>query len=117
MKGNPEPFLARILEIADDKLASDARVLEVCEPLDFTDYLVLLSGNSDRHVKAISSELRSALADTWGQPVDREGEDFGRWIILDYDDVVIHVLQDEVREYFNLDELWSELPQWRPPEP
>jgi len=78
--------------------------------LVITDYFVIASGGSDRHVKTLAEEIERALKDLGQKPVRREGEQAGRWVLLDYVDFVAHVFTDEDRRYYDLERLWGDAP-------
>lgn len=95
-------------------------ILEVKKLSSFTDYFVICSGNSDRQVQAIAGHIEEKLKEGNVRPLSVEGKREGRWVLLDYGDVVIHVFYQPVREFYDLERLWSdapriELPQPRPP--
>ena len=103
-----------------DHKAVDLVILEVKNLSSFTDYFVICSGNSDRQVQAIAAHLEEKLGQGGIRPLSIEGKREGRWVLLDYGDVVIHVFYQPVREFYNLERLWSdapriELPQTRLP--
>ena len=102
-----------------DHKAVDLVILEVKNLSSFTDYFVICSGNSDRQVQAIAAHIEEKLGQGGIRPLSIEGKREGRWVLLDYGDVVIHVFYQPVREFYNLERLWSdapriELPQTRP---
>ena len=93
----------------------DIRVYDVADHIKVADYFVVISGTSRPQVKAILNELHirlKAAGETHGRA---EGADLGWWVLLDYSDVVVHILQPEAREYYALDDLYGECPQldWR----
>ncbi len=83
-----------------------------------TDYFVIASGASDRQVRTIADEVEKVLAGRDLKPVRREGEREGRWVLLDFVDVVVHVFVDEDRRYYELERLWKDAPRvrWEPPQ-
>lgn len=100
-----------------EKKAVNVRVLEVTGLSSLTDYLVIASGRSDRQVQAIGESIRLGLKkDHQEMPLGVEGMNEGRWVLLDYSDVMVHVFQEPVREFYDLDGLWSEAPQIDIPE-
>jgi ribosome-associated protein len=96
---------------AQDHKAVDLVILEVKNLSSFTDYFVICSGNSDRQVQAIAAHLEEKLGQGGIHPLSIEGKREGRWILLDYGDVVIHVFYQPVREFYNLERLWSDAPR------
>jgi len=78
-----------------------------------TDYFVIASGTSDRQVRTIADEVERILADRGSKAVRREGRSDGRWVLLDFVDLVVHVFVTEEREYYELERLWSDAPRVR----
>lgn len=89
-----------------DKKALDVRVLEIRKLSSIADYLVFASGRSDRQVQAIADSVKQGLR-PFDQVLDTEGYDEGRWVVIDYGDIIVHIFQEEVRAIYNLDELWE----------
>ena len=94
-----------------DRKAIDLVILEVKDLSSFTDYFLICSGNSDRQVQAIAAHAEEKLGKEGLHPLGIEGKRDGRWILLDYGDVVIHVFYHPIREFYDLERLWSEAPQ------
>ncbi|POM27846.1 Ribosomal silencing factor RsfS [Actinomadura rubteroloni] len=104
-------------EAAGDKLADDILAYDVSEQLVITDAFLLCSAANDRQVRAIVDEIEKRLRDETGaKPVRREGEREGRWILLDYVDVIVHVQHQEDRVYYALERLWKDCPLIELPE-
>ena len=100
-----------------EKKAFNVRVLEVQGISTLTDYLLLASGRSDRQVQAVAESVRAGLKkDHAVAPLAIEGMNEGRWVLIDYGDVMVHVFQEPVREFYDLDGLWSEAPEVSIPE-
>lgn len=92
-----------------DKKAFNVRLLDVRKISSLTDYLLIVSGRSDRQVQAVADSIHLGLKnDHTTMPLAIEGLKEGRWVLLDYGDVMVHVFQEAVREYYDLDGLWSE---------
>jgi len=101
--------------LALEKKALDLKILEVAGLSSLTDYLVIASGTSDRHVQAVAEEIRVGMKrDHDFHPLAVEGMDDGRWVLLDYGDVMVHIFQPEVRSFYDLEGLWSEAPEVQP---
>ena len=99
-------------EAASDKKAGDVVVLDVAQTLVITGYFVIATGTTDRHVRSIADEVEDQLRETAGmKPIGREGEREGRWILLDFGDVVVHVFQPDERDFYRLEKLWSDAPR------
>lgn len=97
---------------ADDKLASEPVVLELTELLTITDAFVIASAGNDRQVRAIAEEVERRVKETGGPaPVRIEGLDEGRWVLMDYNDFVVHVFLEDVREFYDLERLWADAPR------
>ncbi len=97
-------------QAAADKLAHDILLLDVSEQLVITDVFLLASAPNDRQVKAVVDEIEDRLRDLGAKPVRREGAQEGRWVLLDFADIVIHVQHDEERVYYALERLWKDCP-------
>ena len=112
------PATERSLELArtaaaaaDDKLATTIAGIDVSEQLALTDVFVIVSASTDRQVGAIVEEVEDQLRDKGAKPVRREGERDGRWVLLDFGDIVVHVQHDEEREFYELERLWKDCPE------
>ena len=107
-----EQLARRISELLDNKKGVDIVALDVRGLANFADYFVFCSGRSDRQTKALHDAVREGMKDDPGMlPVHTEGERERRWILLDYGDVIAHVMIPEVRDYYRLEQLWSDAPQ------
>lgn len=103
--------LARIAaQAAADKLGHDIVVLDVSQQLVITDIFVIVSAPTERQVGAIVDEVESRLRAAGVKPARREGERAGRWVLLDFVDIVVHVLHAEERLYYALERLWKDCP-------
>ncbi|MGL5857320.1 MAG: ribosome silencing factor [Angustibacter sp.] len=101
---------------AADKLATDVVAIDVSEQLIITDAFVVASAANDRQVAAVVDAVEEALRVLQARPVRREGERDGRWVLLDYADIVVHVLHDAERVYYSLERLWKDCPPIELPE-
>lgn len=97
-------------EAASDKLGEDIVAFDVSDQLIITDAFLLCSARNDRQVRAIVDEIEDRLRELGVKPVRREGEREGRWVLLDYADVVIHVQHEEERQFYALERLWRDCP-------
>jgi ribosome-associated protein len=95
---------------AADKLATDILAFDVSEQLAITDAFLLASGANDRQVKAIVDEVEDKLREIGAKPVRREGERDGRWVLIDYGEIVVHVQHTEERQFYALERLWRDCP-------
>ncbi len=95
-----------------DKKGQSIALLDVSRLVVLTDVFVIATGNSNRHVKTLVEETEQALKTQLGRrPLRREGEDHGRWVLLDYGDLVVHVFDHETRMYYDLERLWADAPR------
>ncbi len=97
-------------QAAADKLATDVLVLDVSAQLVITDVFLLASAPNDRQVKAVVDEVEDRLRELGAKPLRREGAQEGRWVLLDFGDVVVHVQHQEERVYYALERLWKDCP-------
>lgn len=95
---------------AADKLAEDIVAIDVSSHLVLTDVFLLCSAANDRAVKAVVDAVEEALLKLGAKPLRREGEAEGRWVLLDYNDLVVHVQQTEERVHYALERLWRDCP-------
>ena len=95
---------------ADEKLASNVVVLDVSEQLVITDCFVIASAPNERQVNAIVDNIEEKLREAGHKPVRREGTREGRWTLLDYIDVVVHVQHNDERNFYALERLWKDCP-------
>ena len=103
-------------QAASDKLADDIVAFDVSEQLVITDAFVICSASNDRQVHAIVDKVEDKLRDLDAKPIRREGEREGRWVLLDYGDVVVHVQHAEERVFYALERIWRDCPTIRLPE-
>lgn len=95
---------------ASDKLAKNLLAFDVSEQLAITDAFLLASGSNDRQVKAIVDEIEDKLREVGAKPIRREGERDGRWVLIDYGEIVVHVQHEEERRFYALERLWRDCP-------
>jgi ribosome-associated protein len=108
---SPETQLARadrVAQAALERKAQSVVALDVREVTSYADTFVLASGTSDRQVRAIADGIRQALAATGEEALGHEGYEEGRWVLLDFGDLIVHVFQEEVRQHYDLERLWSD---------
>ena len=101
---------ARAAEAAADRKAEELVALDMRGLTSFADVFLLATGRSTRQVRSIADAVEEAAIALGEKPLGIEGYDEGRWILLDLGDVIVHVFQDEVRDYYDLERLWSEAP-------
>lgn len=101
--------LARIaVDAASDKKASDVLLLDIHEVTTFADYFVICSGSNRRQIQAIADAIDEQLSAQGASLLHREGDPDTGWILLDFGDVIIHILGTKEREYYDLERLWSD---------
>ncbi len=110
MKLTAQERAIKCAALALDKKALEVKILEIGRLSSIADYLVLASGRSDKQTQAIADSVRQGLK-KFGKALDIEGVKEGQWIVIDYGDVIVHIFQEEIRRYYNLDELWSAAPE------
>jgi ribosome-associated protein len=95
---------------ADSKQAEDLVALDVSGPLPLADIFFLATGRNERNVISIANEIEEKLIAAGSKPLRREGRAEGRWILLDFGDLVVHVFHEEDRLYYSLERLWQDCP-------
>ena len=95
---------------ADSKQAQDLVALDVSGPLPLTDIFLLATGTSERNVLAIAGEVEDKLNEAGTKTLRREGRSEGRWVLLDFGDLIVHVFHEEDRMYYSLERLWKDCP-------
>ena len=96
---------------AASKLAEDVVVIDVSGQLVITDCFVIASASNDRQVNAIVDEVEEKMRQAGYKPARREGTREGRWVLLDYIDIVVHIQHTDERDFYSLDRLWRDCPQ------
>src|SRR5690349_14208606 len=105
-------------ELADNKKAENIVILDVRKLSSITDYFVLASGTSEPHLRAISNEITDKLRDEEHlRPRAVDGDNQATWQVLDFFDVIVHIMRADVREKYDLESLWGDAPRVRPPKP
>lgn len=103
-------------ELADNRKAEDVLVLDVREISSITDYFVIASGSTEPHLRAISEEITEKLKrDHDLAPRALDGSLQGGWVVLDFFDVIVHIMRNDVRQRYDLETLWGDAPKVRPP--
>ncbi len=105
-----EARAVRAAELAADKKGYDIKIRNISAISSIADYLVIISGSSDRHLQAIADSIRRGLK-KYGKVNDIEGEREGKWIVMDYGDVLVHIFHEPLRGYYDLDGLWKMAPE------
>ena len=103
-------LLQRAAAAADSKQAEELVALDVSGPLPLTDIFLIATGRNERNVVAIAGEIEDQLIEAGSKPLRREGRAEGRWILLDFGDLIVHVFHEEDRAYYSLERLWKDCP-------
>lgn len=107
--------LARLcVRAALEKKAEDPVILDVRKLSSFTDYFVILSGRSTRHVQGLAEAVEEALRSKRLSPAKAEGLNEGTWVVLDFNDVVVHIFYTETRKFYDIEGLWHDAPRVSP---
>ena len=97
-------------QAARDKLATDLVALDVTDPFALAEVFLILSAKNERQAVAIADAIEDALQEEKLKPRFREGKQTGRWILLDFGDLVVHVMHEQEREFYSLERLWRDCP-------
>ena len=104
---NGEQLSALVVDALDDIKATDIVRLDVRDMTTVTDYMIVASGRSKRHVQALADNVAEKAREAGHRPIGIEGEEGGEWVLLDLQDALVHVMLPKVREFYNLEKLWS----------
>lgn len=103
----PEQLRDLVVNALDDMKAVDVRVIDVRGATAITDVMVIASGTSDRHVKSLADSVIRAAREAGIKPLGVEGDSGAEWILVDLRDVIVHIMLPRVRDFYNLEKLWS----------
>ncbi|MDQ3524917.1 MAG: ribosome silencing factor [Chloroflexota bacterium] len=103
-------FAITIADVLADTPANHTRVMDIRSISTLADFFVISSGENERQLRAITRQLTEELASRQARPSKIEGDAASGWILIDYGDVVVHVFSDELRSFYNLEELWQDAP-------
>lgn len=96
-----------VLKALEDLKAQDVQVIDVREMTSVTDLMIIASGTSDRHIKALADHVVEEVKHSGVQPLGVEGETSREWVLVDLGDVVVHVMHPQTRAFYNLEKLWT----------
>ncbi len=97
----------QVANLAEDKKAEDTEILDITKIADIADFVIITSAQTAPQLKAIASHIEDSLTKMGLEPAHKEGKYGDKWFLLDYIDFVVHIIQTEAREFYNLEELWS----------
>ncbi|MGM0419481.1 MAG: ribosome silencing factor [Bacillota bacterium] len=97
-----------IAKFAEEKKAQDITVLGVSELTTIAEYFIIVSGQNEIQVKAIAREIEDSMAELGIEPYRKAGRNQGRWILLDYKEIIVHVFHQQERQYYELERLWAD---------
>ena len=100
-------------KLAEEKKAKEVLILDLAELTDIAGFFVLASGTSERHVRTVAESVQTGMKDKGMPPLSAEGHGEGRWIVLDYGDVIFHAFLEPLRELYDLESLWIEAARYR----
>ena len=103
-------FVQLAAEAASEKVAENLVALDVSEPMPLTDIFLIASGRNERQVMAISDGIEEKLLEHGVKLLRREGKTTGRWILLDFGDLICHIFHEEERMYYSLERIWNDCP-------
>ena len=98
----------------EDAKTQNIAVLDVRKISDFTDYMVIATGTSNRHVQSSADKVVETLRGHGVRPVGIEGKQLGDWVLIDFGDVVAHIMREQMRDFYNLEKLWSDAKRVEP---
>ena len=110
MTSDLDQTVRRLAAAAAEKKAQDLLALDVHRLTSFTDAFLLATGTSDRHVRSVADAMLEASKEVGRSALGVEGYEEGRWVLIDLNEVVVHIFQEEVRTYYDLERLWGDAP-------
>jgi len=102
-----DALTAFVIEKIEDMKGRDITTLNVSVKSNFADFMIIASGNSNRHVKSIAQSLVMECRAAGKEPIGVEGNDVGEWALVDFGDVVVHIMTDDSRDNYQLEQLWE----------
>ncbi|MDY6919568.1 MAG: ribosome silencing factor [Pseudomonadota bacterium] len=110
---DPNQLQALVLQALEDMKAKDIVTLDVKPLTSVADLMIVASGTSNRHVKAIADSVREKVKHEGIQPLGVEGEDAAEWVLVDLGDIIVHIMLPDTRRFYDLEKLWSMSPEQR----
>ena len=108
---NSEELASKIVKILDSKKGMDIAGIDIRQLTTIGDYFILVTGTSSPHVKALAEEVEDTLAKEGLEPRRVEGAQSATWILIDYQDVILHIFTKETREFYSMERLWADAPR------
>lgn len=108
MTDNLKELTEKILQVIDDKIGKDTVVIDLKSVSTIADYFILTNGDSVRQTKVIADEIMDELEQENIFVRNKEGHQTGRWILLDYGDLVVHIFEKETRKFYDLEKIWQD---------
>jgi ribosome-associated protein len=108
LQGDSKKIALEIAEILEQKKAMDIVVLDISKLTIITDYFIIASGRSETQVKALYREVEEKMEEQGLEPRHKDGYQGGRWVVLDYGDVIVHIFHHEERGFYSLERLWAD---------
>lgn len=103
-----ESLLKIVLKALDESKGHDIKVIDVRGKTAITDFMVIASGTSDRHVRSLAGNVIAKVKENAVQPLGLEGENTGEWVLVDLGDAIVHVMKPHTREFYQLEKLWGD---------
>lgn len=100
-------LLTLTLNVLEDQKAINIKIIDLSGRTDITDYVIIATGTSNRHLSAMCDKVRRAVKKSKNPILGIDGEETGDWIVMDLQDVIVHLFREEVREYYQIDQLWD----------
>ena len=96
-----------VIETLEDHKAKNIHTIDVRDRSSFTDYMIICSGNTKRHVNALAEHVVTDSKKSGHQPLGVEGADVGEWVLVDLGDIIVHIMLPETREFYSLEKIWD----------
>ena len=107
---NIEKLQALVIDALEDVKASDIVLFDTSKLTSLFERIIIASGTSNRQTKALAASVRDKIREAGGDVVSIEGEDTGEWVLVDLGDLIVHIMQPPIRNYYRLEEIWGEIP-------